>query len=115
MRAPYSTTSSAPLPVDATPDELQPYLGRYTAQLADRVLSLRDGNLWLESIPHGGFPLPDTPASATPPPVRAVLLDSDTLLALDPPFEGTRGEFLRDTDGTIAWLRFGSRIHARVR
>jgi hypothetical protein len=29
------------------------------------------------------------------------------------PFRDARGEFLRDAAGSLAWLRFGGRIHRR--
>jgi hypothetical protein len=37
----------------------------------------------------------------------------DAIIALDEPFRNTRGEFLRDTAGAIAWLRIGGRIQRR--
>jgi hypothetical protein len=35
------------------------------------------------------------------------------VIALDEPFKDSRGEFLRNPDGSIAWLRIGGRVHAR--
>ena len=39
----------------------------------------------------------------------------DRLVGLDPPFTETRVEIIRANDGTAEWLRFGSRIHKRIK
>ena len=33
---------------------------------------------------------------------------------VEPPFNDIQGEFIRNPDGSLAWLRWGSRIHARA-
>jgi hypothetical protein len=65
--------------------------------------------------PKGGFSQRDTPPGATPPPTRIATCNDDTLVALDPPYTDGRGEFLRDEDEAIAWIRFGSRLARRER
>jgi CubicO group peptidase (beta-lactamase class C family) len=92
-------------------DQLLAYTGRYDSPLAQRELYLQDGVLMLQSIPKGGFPTPDSPPGQTPPPTRLAFWDMDKIIARDDPFKGSRGEFLRNTDGSLAWFRFGSRIH----
>jgi hypothetical protein len=92
-------------------DQLLAYTGRYDSPLALRELYLQDGTLMLQTIPKGGFPVPDSPPGETPPPTRLAFWDADKIIALDDPFKGSRGEFLRNTNGSIAWLRFGSRVH----
>jgi hypothetical protein len=47
---------------------------------------------------------------AQPPPVRLAFYDEDRVIALDPPFKDSRGEFLRAADGSIQWFRWGGRI-----
>jgi hypothetical protein len=37
---------------------------------------------------------------------------ADKIIGLDEPFKGARGEFLRNPDSSIAWFRFGNRVHA---
>jgi CubicO group peptidase (beta-lactamase class C family) len=93
--------------------QLDGYVGRYQAALATCELSLGDRELVLQYIPRGGFPTRGAPPGPTPPAVRVALCGEDQIVALDEPFKGTRGEFLRDAAGQIAWLRFGGRIHAR--
>jgi CubicO group peptidase (beta-lactamase class C family) len=92
-------------------DRLLAYTGRYDSPDAQRELYLQDGALMLQSIPKGGFPTPDSPPGETPPPTRLAFWGADKIIALDDPFKGSRGEFLRNADGTIAWFRFGSRVH----
>jgi CubicO group peptidase (beta-lactamase class C family) len=93
-------------------DQLLAYTGAYDAVEARRELYLQDGMLMLQSIPKGGFPTPDTPPHGEPPPpTRLAFWDADKIIALDDPFRGSRGEFLRNANGSIAWFRFGSRVH----
>lgn len=101
----------APRELSAT--ELAPYSGIYRATLSDLAITVADGGLVMQSHPKGGFPQRDTPPGPPPSPTRLDLGPDDTLIALDPPFKGTRGEFLRDENGAIAWVRFGSRIAKR--
>ncbi len=92
--------------------QLLAYTGRYDSPDTLRELYLQDGVLMLQSIPKGGFPTPDTPPHGEPPPPsRLAFWDADKIIALDAPFKGSRGEFLRNSDGSIAWFRFGSRVH----
>jgi CubicO group peptidase (beta-lactamase class C family) len=98
-----------------TEEQLAPYAGQYDAP-EDRVeLTIQNGNLILLSHPKGGFPTPDVPPGETPPPTRLAFWDEDKIIALDEPFKGSRGEFLRNPDGSIAWFRFDSRVHASLR
>ncbi len=92
-------------------DQLLTYTGTYEAAEARRELYLQDGALMLQSIPKGGFPTPESPPGETPPPTRLAFWDTDKIVALDDPFKGSRGEFLRDAGDSIAWFRFGSRVH----
>ncbi|MGI8691260.1 MAG: serine hydrolase domain-containing protein [Thermomicrobiales bacterium] len=98
----------------ATAEQLAPYAGRYTSALSDLELTVRDSGFRLQRIPKGGFPNKEQPAPPLPPSVRAALYDENLLIVRDEPMQGTRGEFLRDSDGAIAWLRLGSRAHRRV-
>ena len=101
-----------PLALDA--DALAAYAGRYDAALSAYELAVRDGELWMQAVPKGGFPNKEAKPSGPPPsPTRIMVAAGDLLVALDPPFRHARGEFLRDPDGAIAWMRFGSRIAKR--
>lgn len=95
-------------------DQLLAYSGRYDSPLARRELYLQDGTLMLQSIPKGGFPTPASPPGEIPPPTRLAFWGTDKIIALDDPFKGSRGEFLRNTNGAIAWFRFGGRVHRPV-
>jgi CubicO group peptidase (beta-lactamase class C family) len=102
-----------PALLEATEKQLAAYAGRYESLLSRCDLELRDGTLVLQITPKGGFPTKDSPASPTPPPTRLALCGDDRVIALDEPSKDARGEFLRNPDGSIAWLRIGGRIHAR--
>ena len=104
-----------PATLDATADQLAPYAGRYTAAMSDLELTVRDGGFMVQRIPKGGFPNKEVAAPEPPPPSRAALYGENLLIGLEEPIKGLRGEFLRDPDGAIAWLRLGSRAHRRER
>ena len=96
-------------------DALAEFAGEYHAALSDYTLSVRDGELWLQATPRGGFPDKNSkPSGPPPPPVRIAVCTDEQIVALDPPFKGGRGEFLRGDDGAITWMRFGGRISKRV-
>lgn len=63
-------------------------------------------------ILKGGFPTKESPPPPAPPPMWVALFAEDRLVVLDGPMKGSRGEFLRRPDGSIAWFRL-SRIRAR--
>ena len=43
----------------------------------------------------------------TPPPLIAGFTERDRLLVFDGAGKGSRGTFIRNSDGSIGWLRFG--------
>lgn len=102
-----------PASLNLEANALAAYAGRYDAALSAYELSVRDGELWLQATPKGGFPDRDSPPGPAPAPVRIAVCMDEQIVALDPPFKHGRGEFLRDPDGSIAWVRFGSRIAKR--
>jgi CubicO group peptidase (beta-lactamase class C family) len=101
-------------PLDWPAASLLPYVGRYEARGDICEIVVRDGGLVLEVTPKGGFPTEDTPPPPAPPPVKVALYAEDKLLGVEEPMTDQRGEFLRDAEGRIAWLRVGGRIHARL-
>jgi len=100
--------------IKLTEAQLLAYTGRYDSAAAQRELYLQGGVLMLQSIWKGGFPMPDSPPGEPTPPTRLAFWGVDKIIALDDPFRGSRGEFLRDAAGAIAWFRFGSRVHRPV-
>jgi hypothetical protein len=86
----------------------------YASLLDSCELELRDGAFVLQITPKGGFPMKDSPPVPTPPPTRLALCGDDRVIALDAPYKDAQGEFLRNPDGSIAWLRIGGRVHARA-
>jgi hypothetical protein len=100
--------------ITVSPDQLAQYIGDYDAPEDWVELRVRDNELWLQQRPKGGFPIPDVPPGETPPPTRLAFWGEDKIIGLDEPFNGSRGEFLRNSDGSIAWFRFGSRVHSRM-
>jgi len=91
------------------------YCGHYSAASGALELSLEGRRLKVQLQPKGGFPTRETPPGPTPPPFRVGLVAPDRIAMVDPPMTEAQGEFLRRADGTVAWLRWGGRIHARLR
>jgi hypothetical protein len=97
-----------------TKDELAEYVGRYSAPLNDLNLSVADdGTLKLQNIPKGGFPKPDSPPGPMAPRTHLDFATPDLAYVADGPAKGGTAEFLRNADGSIAWLRMGGRVHKR--
>jgi hypothetical protein len=104
-----------PKPEEITLDQAQilECCGSYSAVLDDVEISLEHGKLMLQSRLKGGFPTQETPPGPAFPPFHIGFIGQDRIAMLDPPMKELQGEFLRYTDGSIAWLRWGGRIHAR--
>ena len=97
-----------------TPSQMAEYSGRYTQAGSDIEIKTDAGKLMMQPHPKGGFPTKDTPPGPTPPPFRVGLVGEDRIAMIEPPIKDIQGEFIRNPDGSIAWLRWGSRIRARV-
>lgn len=102
-----------PRVLDLPPEQLAVYVGQYETRLNTIDLTLKDTGLVAQVTPKGGFPTKDSPPWPASPPTRVAFFAEDRILALDPPWTGSRAEFLRHADGRIAWLRWGGRIAAR--
>ena len=97
-----------------SPAALAEYSGRYEMPLNEVDLRLEDGGLVLHLIPKGGFPKPDSPPRPAPPPARVAFHAEDAFHVVEGVMKNARGQFLRDEDGQLEWLRFGRRVHAPV-
>lgn len=93
--------------------QLEGYAGLYRAAMTHVEVRVKDGELWAQVIPQGGFPERSSPPGPTPPPVRLAFIAEDRALVLDPPYKDQRVEFIRGAEGELAWLRSGSRVHRR--
>lgn len=103
-----------PVLLDARPEALTEYLGRYSAVLSDVELTL-DGGLVLHERRSADRAVGDQALKPLPvPPVRLGFPAPDRVVALDFPYRGDRGEFLRSPGGGIEWFRWGGRIARRL-
>jgi hypothetical protein len=103
------------IPMDIPVDKLQAFAAKYDSASGICDIYVKDNGLMLQYIPKGGFPTPESPAPQAPPPVRMGVYAEDRVICLDEPMKNARGEFLRSPDGSITWLRFGGRIHIRIK
>jgi CubicO group peptidase (beta-lactamase class C family) len=97
---------------DRSADQLAEYLGTYANSMSALTLRIEDSQLMLDYELTGKLPT-DTPPPV-PPPTRVAFHGNDRIVALDGPFTDAKGEFLRDSEGELAWLRLGGRVHRRT-
>ena len=107
VRTPEPSVMETPL------EQLEEYAGGYKATLTAAEVSADEGGLLIGRRSLGGFPTKDIPPPDTEPlpPVHYGFYDEGHIVGLEPPYEGDLGQFIRDPDGSVAWLRLGSRIH----
>ncbi len=103
-----------PVEISMSPTQLDEYSGRYLQASGDLELKTDAGKLIVQVHPKGGFPTKETPPGPLPTPFRIGLVGKDRVAMVEPPMKDIQGEFLRNRDGSIAWLRWGHRIHARA-
>lgn len=98
-------------------EELAAFAGKYEAALSGVELSVQDGELVAVMHPKGGFPARKNRPEVLKPsaPSRMGFWAEDNLVGLDGPFKAGRAQFVRNDDGSIAWLRFGSRIQRPIK
>ncbi len=96
-------------PLAMAAGELTEYAGTYVGQLSDVELSVADGCLIVSERTH------DT-AATRPDEYRVAFYDADRVFRLDGTGKDTRGQFLRDADGQLAWFRpFVATVYRRAR
>lgn len=100
--------------IDLAPDRLAAYAGVYTSQLTELTLKAEGARVRVVARPLGRFPFPDSPPPPAPPPSWLAFIDADRAEIMDGPSQGSLVEFLRNPDGSIAWLRTGGRLHEPV-
>ncbi|MCK5358261.1 MAG: hypothetical protein KAJ48_07685 [Elusimicrobiales bacterium] len=93
--------------------EILKYSGRYTALTRILDVKTRNGKLIIKITDKGGFSTPKNKPSQQLPLLNAAFYDKDKIIALNAHYKNSITEFLRDKQGSIAWLRFGFRAHKR--
>ena len=100
--------------VNHEPADLEEYVGRYEAVLAELDVAVVDGRLRLTvATPQRAL----WDQSEPPPPARSTAIgfrDPDRIVALDMPYTGHRGEFVRDDRDQVAWFRWDGRLARRL-
>ncbi|GAB4504453.1 MAG: serine hydrolase domain-containing protein [Anaerolineales bacterium] len=110
----FDVSIPKPTALDLPPATWDAFTGQYENIENILTLSRKKNEAWLSFAHKGGFPAPDSPPMPVPPPLRIAFYDQDKVIVLDEPLKDQRGEFLRASDGSLAWFRFGSRIHKKI-
>jgi hypothetical protein len=97
-------------PIIESPAERDSYVGEYDQVLAELSVRDEDGGLvlWAGTPDRAVWNPGEPPPPATP--TRLAFRDRDRVVALDMPWEGHRGEFLRDDRDQVEWFRWDGRI-----
>lgn len=99
-----------PEPKKLTSAQLAEYVGTYSRPFMDIEVTPQEGHVELQVVIKQSFPDPDTPPQDPGPPAEFGFFENDRLIAIG---GMTQAEFIRHEDGSIGWLRLGSRIHVR--
>ncbi|MBV9279623.1 MAG: beta-lactamase family protein, partial [Chloroflexi bacterium] len=112
---------AVPSAIEASEEQLAPYLGSYSGKAMDVTVTLDEGKLLLTPTAKPSPLIAATarktgapPAPPSIPPFHAALSGEDRAVALDPPYKNALLEFIRDGQGEIAWLRVGGRLLKRT-
>ena len=105
-----------PTLLDVPQERLGEYEGIYEATLTTAEVRVDEGKLVIGRRFLGGFPTKDVPPpdAEPPPPVHYGFYDEDQIVGLEAPFEGDVAQFIRGPDGSIRWMRLGTRIHRPI-
>ena len=103
-----------PEPTAAQPD-LKAYEGRYSRPFADVIVTLDNGRLAAQTVQKRGFPNASAPVPPPGPKVAYVFYAADRAIAVEGPQKGARIDFIRNSDGSLGWVRAGGRIHRKGR
>lgn len=107
-----------PEPVYLPQSSLEEYAGVYDAPLTEITLGVGEDDLQGELLQKtrlkGGFPKPDSPPAPSPEPYPLAFFDRDRVVATATQLRGTKGDFIRDVGGNVAWYRSGGRVHRRL-
>jgi hypothetical protein len=68
--------------------------------------------LLLRSISHNVLGV--KPAPTDPPPAPIAFIGDDRFVCLEGPLKDVRGEVLRDSAGSVRWIRAGGRVYRRL-
>lgn len=105
----------APTPLPLAAELAAEYCGRYDAGQWALDVTAGDGTLFVQMV-ITEIP-PGTPeevlAALQSSPTQVMLVASDVLAAVATPTD-TVGDFVRDRDGRVGWLRYGLRLARRV-
>jgi CubicO group peptidase (beta-lactamase class C family) len=115
LRETVGVDDTPPAPVAGLGGHGREYIGRYDNPFAVQSITAgaRAGELILEH--HAREPRPGRWAPPPPGPIHLAFYASDRVVALEPPDQaGLRGEFGRDAEDRVAWLRWGGRLAPRL-
>jgi CubicO group peptidase (beta-lactamase class C family) len=98
-------------PIESTPEDLEPYVGRYADDMVDLDVYLKGDKLFIQPEVKQGLPGQEMPPPE--PPAALARYAADKLVVLEGPMTGAHMEFIREGK-KIIWLRAGGRLYGRT-
>lgn len=114
MKLYFDAEIPRPEPVECSADDLEAFVGRYERAHGDMELAILNGRLVAQMISTVRFPTQDVPPPPPEPPLSLTLAEHDRLYVQDGPARGDAWDIVRAPDGSVGWLRVGSRIFRKV-
>ncbi len=114
MKLYFDAEIPRPEPVECSADDLEEFVGRYEREHGDMELAIVNGRLVAQMISTVRFPNQDVPLPPLEPPLSLTLAEHDRLYVQDGPARGGAWDIVRAPDGSVGWLRVGSRIFRKV-
>lgn len=108
------TVKTRPAALQLSAEQVNEYVAGYMLKGTGDILDIRPGKegLVMTHIPAAHENHNENPPDSLPP-MDCAIHAGDRFTILNGPFEGLPGEFLKDQEGKIAWLRFSNRIFIR--
>jgi CubicO group peptidase (beta-lactamase class C family) len=101
-----------PVATTGTESELQRFVGRWSRQYQDAVITLKDGKLSLQVVPK----MTGLDGKVSPPSLQhpVSLAQGGGLVITDGPLKNSPIDAIAGDAGSVEWLRIGGRIHRRA-
>ncbi len=97
-------------PSDAMVAEL---VGIYSRPIMDLEIKLEGNKLIAQIRAKQGFPTENDPPRPPTPWFEVKMISTDAFKALEGPVNGSQSQLIRRPDGTLGWVRFGSRLNIK--
>lgn len=108
----FDTEDTLPTPIEAAPEQLAVYAGKYSRPSLTLTAAAQGGELVLQL--ELTVDLGQEQQAPQAPPIRARMCGENQFIVTDGVYKDMQVEFIREPGGKIGWVRIGGRINRRV-